>query len=40
MALHHRKEGGRAAIEALEIALETPRSVEAGIRDFVARMAR
>jgi hypothetical protein len=40
MALHHRKEGGRAATEALEIASETSRSVDAGIRDFVARVAR
>lgn len=40
MALHQRKEGGRAATEALEIAAETPRTVEAGIRDFVARAAR
>ena len=40
MALHHRKEGGRSAVEALEIAAEAPRSVEAAIRDFVARAAR
>jgi sterol-4alpha-carboxylate 3-dehydrogenase (decarboxylating) len=40
MALHHRKEGGRAAVEALEIAAEAPRSVEAGIREYVARAAR
>jgi 3beta-hydroxy-delta5-steroid dehydrogenase/steroid delta-isomerase len=40
MALHQRKEGGRAAVEALEIAAEAPRSVEAGIRDYVARSGR
>ncbi len=37
MALHERHEGGRTAVEALEMAAESPRSVEDAIRHFVAR---
>lgn len=39
MALHHRKEGGQDAAEALEIAVDARRGVEAGIRDLVAKEA-
>lgn len=36
MALHHRKEGGRPAVEALGLPAETERSVEEAIRGLVA----
>jgi sterol-4alpha-carboxylate 3-dehydrogenase (decarboxylating) len=39
MAMHHVKEGGRAAVEALGIDAETPRSVAEGIHEYVTRAA-